>query len=113
MIDWLYKYRARVRSVYDGDTIRLDIDLGLKVWIYNEPVRLYGINAPELRGSQKEQGILARDYLKEQIDGRDVFIQTLRDRRGKYGRWLACISLDGIDINRKMVESGHAVWANY
>lgn len=43
----LYKYCAKVMSVYDGDTIRVDIDLGLKTWIKNESIRLNRINAPE------------------------------------------------------------------
>jgi len=32
----LFHYTARVQSVYDGDTCRVDIDLGLGIWIRNE-----------------------------------------------------------------------------
>ena len=28
----LYHYKATVVSVYDGDTIRADIDLGMNIW---------------------------------------------------------------------------------
>ena len=49
----LYYYRARVKSVYDGDTCTVDIDLGLRVWLKGEKLRLYGINASELRGSER------------------------------------------------------------
>ncbi len=59
----LYGYAAVVRSVYDADTIRVDIDLGCKVWISNEPIRLYGINAWEIRGDERDKGIAARDYV--------------------------------------------------
>lgn len=41
----LYKYKANVVSVYDGDTIRIDIDLGLKTWIRDERMRLAGKNS--------------------------------------------------------------------
>ncbi len=44
----LYLYKAKIISVYDGDTCRVDIDLGLKVWIKNEKLRLLRIDAPEL-----------------------------------------------------------------
>lgn len=113
-LDFLYQYRALVRRVYDGDTVRMDIDLGMRVWIYDEPVRLYGINAPELRGRERPAGILARDYLKTLVDDKMVTARTYQDKRGKYGRWLVQIRLDdGTDINRKMVEAGHAEWASY
>ena len=47
----LYHYRAVVISVYDGDTCRMDIDLGLDIWQKNEKIRLVRINTPELRGN--------------------------------------------------------------
>ncbi len=49
----LYHYRAVVVSVYDGDTCTVDIDLGLNTWVRGEKLRLYRINAPELRGSER------------------------------------------------------------
>lgn len=36
MDDKLYYYKAKVTSVYDGDTCTVDIDLGMKSWIYAE-----------------------------------------------------------------------------
>lgn len=42
----LYHYRARLVSVYDGDTIRVDLDLGMGIWRNNIALRLYGINTP-------------------------------------------------------------------
>ena len=60
MKDKLYHYRAKVASVYDGDTIRVDIDLGLKSWIKDEKIRLNRINAPELRGDERPEGIKSR-----------------------------------------------------
>lgn len=85
----LYLYKAKIVSVYDGDTCRADIDLGLKVWVKNEKLRLLRINAPELRGEEKEQGKLSRDFLKEQIEGKEVILQTQKDKQGKFGRYLA------------------------
>jgi micrococcal nuclease len=32
----LYHYRAIVRSVYDGDTCTVDLDLGLHTWVNGE-----------------------------------------------------------------------------
>ena len=118
MEDKLYHYKAVVASVYDGDTCRVNIDLGLRTWVMNEPVRLVRINAPEVRGFEREQGLLARDFLRELIGGKEVFLQTLRDKKGKYGRYLADIWLeqdDGswLNVNDYMVVSGHAVYKEY
>lgn len=109
----LYTYKAIVTKVYDGDTITVNIDLGLKTWIYGEKLRLYGINAPEVRGMERESGLLARDWLREQILDKEVVIETIKDRKGKYGRYLARVSLDGRDIIAEMVQAGYAEWRNY
>ena len=129
----LYHYRATVTDVYDGDTCTVDIDLGLKTWVRGEKVRLYRINAPELRGvalvvgedlldhlQRREAlgGLKSRDFLREQIDGKDVIIQTIKDRKGKYGRYLAEIWLqaddgEAININDLLVKNGFAVYKDY
>jgi micrococcal nuclease len=113
----LYHYRAKVISIYDGDTIRLDIDLGLKTWIRNEPIRLARINAPELRGAERPAGIEARDFLRSLIQDKNVIIQTIKDDKGKYGRYIGEILLekDGgwININDLMVQNGHAEYKEY
>jgi len=113
----LYHYTAQVRSVYDGDTCRVDIDLGLGIWIRNEKLRLVRINAPEMTGPDKARGVASRDFLRSLIDGREIIIETLKDRRGKYGRYLAeiWIGQDGVwqNVNDALVAAGHAVYQEY
>lgn len=105
----LYEYTGIVRSVYDGDTIRLDLDLGFNIWKYNESMRLYGINAFEMTGTQRERGIVARDALRERILHKQVYVRTLKDKQEKYGRYLAVIyDADG-EVNAWLVEKGYAV----
>ena len=77
----LYHYKAVVRSVYDGDTCTVDIDLGLGTWVHGEKLRLYRINAPEVRGVEREAGLRSRDFLRGQIDDREVYIQTIKDKK--------------------------------
>ena len=117
MKEKLYHYRAVVQSVYDGDTCTVDIDLGLNTWIRKEKLRLFGINAPEMRGPEKEEGKKSRDFLRQQIDGREIFIQTIKDKKGKYGRYLGNIWLekDGnwINVNDLLVSEGYAVYKAY
>jgi micrococcal nuclease len=113
----LFHYTAFVQSVYDGDTCRVDIDLGLGIWIRNEKLRLIRINAPEMTGSDKARGEASRDFLRELIDGREIIIETLKDQRGKYGRYLAeiWIKQEGvwINVNDALVAADHAIYQDY
>ena len=104
----LYAYRAIVTGVYDGDSITLDIDLGLRTWRRGLKVRLLGIDAPELRGEERRAGLYARDWLRQRILGAEVIVRTHRDRTGKYGRWLATIYHDGESVNDLLLEAGLA-----
>ena len=114
----LYYYRALVKYVYDGDTITADIDLGLHAWVHGEKIRLARINAPELRGDEREQGLISRDFLRGIIDGKEIIAQTSKDEKGKYGRYIAELWLEQtpnewININDLLVEKGYARYASY
>jgi len=105
----VFCYRAVVRSVYDGDTIRVDIDLGLDTWVHNVPLRLYGIDTPEMRGEERPEGVKVRDYVRERIhNANKVTVETIKDRKGKYGRWLAIVWLDDENLNQTLVRTGRA-----
>ena len=103
----MYEYRAKVTAVYDGDTVTVDIDLGFEVWLREQRVRLLNINTPEVRGKNKEAGIVARDALREKVLGKDILIKS--DRRGKYGRWLVEILVEEENINQWLLTEGLAV----
>ena len=97
-----------MKQVYDGDTItRLSIDLGFSVWV-RETIRLVGIDTPELRGTTYNAGIEARDWLREQLEPHDTFTVRTHKGTGKYGRWLAEVSIEGRNLNREMVKIGLA-----
>ena len=118
MKDALYKYLAKVTFVYDGDTITVDMDLGLKTWVHNEKLRLARINTPELRGDEREQGLRSRDFLRELINGKDIFVETEKDKKGKYGRYIAEIwheknPGEWINVNDLLVEEGFAEYKEY
>lgn len=112
----MYEYHAIITAVYDADTVTAEIDLGFMSHLKKVKLRLYGINAPEVRGEERPEGLKARDWLREQILGKDVFIRTYKDKTGKYGRWLADIyPLDdhSKSYNHMLVEMSHAVEARY
>lgn len=105
----LYNYKAKIISVYDGDTVRMDISLGFNNWLLNQSVRLFGINTPEIRGSQKLDGLISRDRLRDLIDGKEIILESHKDKTGKFGRILGTIYLDGVNINELLVREGLAV----
>jgi micrococcal nuclease len=114
----LYHYRAKVTEVYDGDTCTVEIDLGLHTFLKNEKIRLNRINAPEVKGAEKEKGIKSRDFLRKQILKKDIVLETIKDQDEKYGRYLGEIHLETkpgnfININDLLVEKGFAEYKKY
>jgi micrococcal nuclease len=105
-----YKYRAEVYRVVDGDTLYCKADLGFGI-TKDVKGRLLGINAPETRGKQRPQGLIAKDALKDKIEGKDVVIRT--HKTGKYGRWIVEVWFGPININKWMVKNGYAVEKTY
>jgi micrococcal nuclease len=109
----LYYYKANVIKVYDGDTITVDIDLGIGIWLRKQSIRLYGIDAPEVRGAEKIEGKKSRDWLREKILGKEIILKTIKDKTGKYGRLLGEIWFEDENINDLLVETGMAEAAVY
>lgn len=113
----LYYYLAHVDKVYDGDTVTLTIDYGFHLFSGENKIRLARINAPELRGEEHEAGVKSRDFLRELILGKDIMLETRKDKKGKYGRYIAEIWLEmenGYEnVNDMMVENGFAEYKKY
>jgi micrococcal nuclease len=102
-------YNAIVASIYDGDTIRVDIDLGFGIWKMNQSLRLIGIDAPEVRGVERPLGLASKEYLIKAIPvGSSIVIETQKDRTEKYGRYLATIYLGERNLNKELLELGFA-----
>jgi micrococcal nuclease len=104
-----YTYDVIIRSIYDGDSVRVDIDLGFNNWELDMPVRFYGIDAPEIRGDERPEGLISKAWLEEHMPvGSKVLMKSHKDKSDKYGRYLATFYVDGVNINEKMVSEGFA-----
>lgn len=88
----MYHYKCQAIRTIDGDTVELDIDLGLHVHV-RRIVRLRGINAPEIRGETREDGERTKRRLVELIDqaAEDLCCITHLDKSDKYGRLLVAL----------------------
>ena len=114
LIDNLYFYKGVITGVYDGDTVTISLDLGMKIKRDGLKIRLYGIDSPELRGKTLAKARESRDFLRSKVLGGDILVQTVRDKKGKYGRYLANIWVESSDgswqsVNDLMVSEGYAI----
>lgn len=107
----MYTYKAIVKSIYDGDTIRADIDLGFGVILSDQSIRLLGIDTPEIRGEERPHGLASRNFVVERIPvGSYITIKTIKDRKEKFGRYLATIYYgeEQKNLNEELIQSGMA-----
>lgn len=90
----MFTYGAKVIEVVDGDTLKLDIDLGMRVHV-QETVRLARINAPEM---DTLAGIQAKAFVVDALaKASNITVSTSRSE--KYGRWL-------VELNAVFAGSG-------
>jgi len=118
MFDYLYHYKASVLEIYDADTIRVEIDLGFGLkWRGSDgrgvQIRLFGLDAPEMKGPEREKGIISRDYLRNLILGKEVTLKTVKDSSEKWGRYLGVILLDSLNVNEHLITEGLARRVDY
>lgn len=103
-----YTYKAELVRVIDGDTIVLDIDLGFETWLRNQTIRLYGIDTPEITGQTKQEGLAVKEWVKERLQGGEVILQSIQDKKGKFGRWLGIVLVEGNNLNDELIATGRA-----
>ena len=107
-------YNATVVRVVDGDTIRLDIDLGFDIVLKNQSVRLFKVDTPESRTrdlKEKKAGLLAKEVVNNFAPvGSKVIVKTAFDSKGKFGRLLGTlITEDNNNINEYLIQHNYAV----
>lgn len=105
----LYTYKCAVTNIVDGDTVDVMVDLGMDMY-HQARIRLSGIDTYEVRGEEREQGLLAKEFLGFLLEENPdpLFLRTVKDRKGKYGRYLGELYLaDGRCVNKLLEEEGH------
>ena len=99
---------AKVRSVTDGDTIRVDFDSGLP----NQPVRYIGIDAPETVKPDTPVQPFGPEASRENarlVSGKHLCLEKDVSERDRYDRLLRYAWLpDGTLVNETLVLAGLA-----
>jgi micrococcal nuclease len=104
---------GKVIKVYDGDTITIAAKLPYKESpLYRLPVRLNGIDTPEIKGKdisneEKEAAKLARDFVANLVFGKYVRLENVQNE--KYGRILADVYINDIHLNDLLIRERYAV----
>jgi len=114
----MYEYRATVVRVVDGDTVYVTADLGFDISFVID-LRLLDFDAPEIFHyscqAELDHGERAKALANRLLPvGETVTINTQKDHTGKYGRYLARITLpDGRDFVTVMRQHGMQKRASY
>lgn len=87
----------------DGDSLRCD----------GEEIRLLGIDAPEFNCPRYRKCVegdpqAAKDYLRALITNRELSVERVAYDR--YGRTLAVVYADGVNVSCALVQAGHAAY---
>jgi endonuclease YncB( thermonuclease family) len=102
---------GKVIKVYDGDTLTLATTLPFEGSpMYRFSVRTKGIDCPEMRtknANEKHCAKLARDMIRSKCLNKIVELRNVELE--KYGRILADIYVDGVDIKTFLLEANLAV----
>ena len=108
----MYKYRCKLVRVVDWDTADVLIDLGFDTWRKSR-LRFKGVDTWEKRTRNKEEkvkGLAATAFTKKYLEMNDGSFTIQSYGKGKYGRVLAEIFIDGEEtsLNKLLIENGHA-----
>ena len=90
-------YQAKVIGVMDGDTIKV-----LRPGNEQVKIRLAGIDCPERK---QPWGTKAKQAASDLVAGQTVTIKVMDVDR--YGRTVGRVFVDGVNVNRALVEAGH------
>jgi micrococcal nuclease len=97
-------------AVIDGDTI----DIKAHIWpnhMTDERVRLLRIDTPEKTGVPECEKILAAaatDFTRKQLTGARIIVVKAQAKRDSFGRSLAEVFVDGVNLNDRLLQSGLA-----
>lgn len=118
-----FTYAAKVERVVDADTVDVELDLGMRVYLRTR-LRVAGIDAPEMSTDAGkaakcfvlDQLCAATEHREPHISDRDclfVPVTVRTSKPDKYGRALADVvfrDMQGADLNlgTVLVDDGHA-----
>ena len=115
-----FVFPFEVVKIIDGDTIRINIDLGFWIGVREQTLRLLRVNTPEIKGPTREAGMRAKAFTRAWFDSHtNIMIRSRKREPGHaekdaFGRYL--VEVFGDDeggqqscLNDALLQSGNAV----
>ena len=119
----LFSQQVTVKAVHDGDSYKIQWQDGTNEW-----VRLWGVDAPEIRSNHitanQPFGVQAGNYVRSWLKGQVVTIDTTVGQDDPFGRRVVKIQIDSAlyscldsvpgeylnDLSTYLVRNGYAWW---
>lgn len=102
--------KVTLASVYDGDTFRVHLACKYGVFCKTIPVRVRGVDCPEMRGvppETKELAKKAKKFTKDFLMSGKILLRNCG--RDKYFRLLCEVKVNGKNLGEALLKAGHAV----
>lgn len=102
--------KVSLASVYDGDTFKVYLACRYPVFCKAIPVRVRGVDCPEMRGGTEETKAAAKAakaFTKTFLKSGKILLRNCG--RDKYFRLLCDVKVNGQDLTKALLDAGHAV----
>ena len=103
--------KIEVVSVYDGDTFRATLNCNIALFCQNIPVRVRGIDTPELNSVSEQvrrKAVQAKNFTAEFLSGKND-VSLYNCGRDKYFRLLCRVKADNKDLTSALLNEGLGV----
>jgi len=102
--------KVELASVYDGDTFRVHLTCKYGVFCKTIPIRVRGVDCPEIKGGSAETKALAKrakTFTKNFLKGGKILLRNCG--RDKYFRLLCDVKVNGQNLGEELIKAGHAI----
>ena len=96
---------AQIASVYDGDTFKINLNCSMRVFCEKVPVRVRGIDCPEIKGKTEREKRLAQKakaFTKDFLSRGEVNLSNCG--RDKYFRLLCDVDVNGQSLAQELLK---------
>lgn len=102
--------KVELASVYDGDTFRVHLACKYGVFCKTIPIRVRGVDCPEMKGvppETKELAKKAKKFTKNFLNSGKILLRNCG--RDKYFRLLCDVKVNGRNLGEELIKEGLAV----
>lgn len=103
-------HKVSLASVYDGDTFRVHLACKYGVFCKTIPIRVRGVDCPEIKGGSTETKALAKQakaFTKHFLKSGKILLRNCG--RDKYFRLLCDVKVNGQSLGEELTKAGHAI----